>query len=104
MEEEDVADDDVKLEDDDHVEEEEDDDVEDDYDVEEDDRSQDLGPHFERSCAVECTSTYHKSHFTCKCYRKNSAAQNLGLHFVRACAVETHANRKFTRKVPEPRT
>ena len=63
-----------------------------DDDVEEEDRSQDLGPHFARACAVECTSTCHKSHFIQEFTGKNAVPQNRGADFVRACAVEMHIN------------
>ena len=80
MEDDEVEDEDVKGEEDDdvendYVEEEEDDDVEDDDVEEEKDRSQDLGPHFARACAVEMHANMSQDPFHTEIYRKNAAAQ-----------------------------
>ena len=61
-------------------------------------RSRNTHPHVTRAIYTEI-------------YGKNAAAQNRGADFVRACAVETHIHmsqepfiRKFTGKMPRPRT
>ena len=59
---------------------------EEDDDVEEEDRSQDLGPHFVRTCAVQMHFNISEEPLYTEIKRKNAAAQNLELHFMRACA------------------
>ena len=67
-----------------------------------------------RLCASLCSRNTHP-HVTraiyTEIYRKNATAQNRGADFLRACAVETHIHmsqepfiRKFTGKMPRPRT
>ena len=78
-------------EEDDYVEEEEDDDDDDEHDaVEEEDRSQDLGPHFVRAWAVEMHFEIPQEPLYTEIYRKNAAAQ-IEPHSRNACQDFTRA-------------
>ena len=68
-----------------------------DDDVEEEDRSEDLGlgPHFLRACAVEMHFNISKEPLCTESCTKNAAPQiepKTQTHTVRACAVEMHFN------------
>ena len=69
-----------------------------DDDAEEEDRSQDLGPHFVRAFAVEMHVNISEEPLYTEIYSENAAAQIeprtkfKGPHFARACAIEMHFN------------
>ena len=66
-------------------------------DADEEDRSQDLGPHFVRACALEMHFNISQEPLYTEIYRENAAPQKLGPNFARAC----HFLRKFKGKMPQ---
>ena len=66
-------------------------------DAEEEDRSQDLGPHFVRACALEMHFNISQEPLYTETYRENAAPQKLGPNFARAC----HFLRKLKGKMPQ---
>ena len=65
-----------------------------DDDVEEGDRSQNLGAHFVRACAVEMQVSISQEPLFTEIYRKNAAARmkQLGAERAKKCKMQQHHN------------
>ena len=63
---------------------------EEDDDLEEEDRSQDRGPHFVRACGVEMRVNISHELLCPRIYRENAGAQVRDADFVRDCVVDMH--------------